>query len=332
VCAAGVRSTRYFSTRFRSDVFDTMTGGGPSSPSAGGTSAPPRPRKSASELGENTLYHRARNIRYDEVTDKLGYLMERCAPPPTHPPCDPPPAHSPAPPTHQLCPLSREGWGGGGDLRADDLRVLRLGRYECPAASRTKSTRHLEDAAFRQGFAHGFVDAGSSSFVEESDSFTEGDESNHSFFPPVALPAAPSPIEVEAADARKAKRAIREPRRAARRVVRQTISADAVLCHLDGALEAINTILADLRGTQPIIESTDTDKLSEEISRRIVERTAGQPEDHRPESSSEQQLASELRRARSSSRLLGAQQRVDFSLTRSVTSRSPLVGLGPPAM
>ena len=54
-------------------------------------------------------------------------------------------------------------------IRYDEV-TPRLGmlieRYECPAASRTKTPRHLEEAAFRQGFTGGFVDAGSAAPVE----------------------------------------------------------------------------------------------------------------------------------------------------------------------
>ena len=43
-----------------------------------------------------------------------------------------------------------------------------LERYECPAASLGKSAKHLEDAAFRQGFRGGFVDAGDAKMLRKS--------------------------------------------------------------------------------------------------------------------------------------------------------------------
>ena len=54
------------------------------------------------------------------------------------------------------------GWLRDVRMRYDEVQArcgYAIERYECPAASRAKTTRHLEDTAFRQGFTGGFIDA-----------------------------------------------------------------------------------------------------------------------------------------------------------------------------
>lgn len=51
-------------------------------------------------------------------------------------------------------------------------------RYECPAASRAKTARHLEDTAFRQGFTGGYVDAGNATVLETASQGSEGSRLN----------------------------------------------------------------------------------------------------------------------------------------------------------
>ena len=79
---------------------------------------------------------------------------------------------------------SRSSQNFAGGIRQANIRyceVLKkfgyiMERYECPAASRAKSSRHLEDTAFRQGFTGGFVDAGNAKVLEQSTggSFADG--------------------------------------------------------------------------------------------------------------------------------------------------------------
>ena len=195
--------TRYFSTRFRDDMFS-----GPV-------------RRAASR----SAYDRASSIRYNEVTAKLGYIIER---------------------------------------------------YECPSASRAKSTNHLEEAAFRQGFRGGFVDAGVAKDCDETDEQGSATYIETEFFPPVALPAPPeqsSPVK-------------RRPPAQSLLGAPWVGAADPVKDHLGSALETINEILADLGGGK-IIESTELSDLSREVSRRIVTKTSGPAPALRPPAAAE---------------------------------------------
>lgn len=78
---------------------------------------------------------------------------------------------------------SRNSQSVAGGLRQANIRyceVLKkfgyiVERYECPAASRAKSSRHIEDTAFRQGFTGGFVDAGNAKVLEDTGGSSVGD-------------------------------------------------------------------------------------------------------------------------------------------------------------
>ena len=316
---------KYFSTRFKEDFFTSAASGGvaeqseSSRNSSGHRNASPEdPRLKGKGIERFVTLS---DIRYEEVTERLGYLLER---------------------------------------------------YECPAASRMKSTKHLEDTAFRQGFTGGFVDAGTANVIEPDEgpegSGAEGDDEedgnvepnrqvspprrsiwsigaskntaniyNGSFFQPVAKPVplkedvkeeAPPPAPLVKADSGKGVMSKKERGASSRRSMTldasskptstaavaqappRSFSKDPVIFHLDGALEAINTILTDMGGSH-IIESTDVS----ELSRRVVDTSDAAASSER----------AEVARPRARSLCEPQQQRMSarsaFSLARSVTSR-----------
>ena len=248
LCAGPITSrTAYFSTRFQSDIFTVATD------------------MRLSQTAQQNV-RRADRMRYDHVTKELGYMIER---------------------------------------------------YECPAASKAKSTKHLEQAAFRQGFRGGFVDAGIATLLEPqpTDGLAESSgataqggvpvgapaalaalarwgsskkkkrrvkkkgrtklswaSASHINFEAVALPAPPKPLEEalistwtapDATPGRRQRKSL--AKRAEARGARRTRSTDAVIVHLDGAMEALNQVMTELGGEPVDVEQTGRTNTRDEV-------------------------------------------------------------------
>ena len=231
----------------------------------------------------------ADNIRYDEVTAKLGYIIER---------------------------------------------------YECPAASKAKSTKHLEQTAFRQGFRGGFVDAGIAAPVEPEPVISDSEEESvavapaaleegsrqasrqgswkasrqgswkqakgskakvqwtgvaTAYFEAVSIPAPPKPLEEalvppssslspwvasslggklrSKAAASKAAASKGAAQRAESRATRRTRSNDPVIIHLDGAADALNKVMVELGGEPRDLDMSEA-QLEGDLARRTFDPRA----------------------------------------------------------
>lgn len=189
-------------------------------------------------------------------------------------------------------------------MRYDEVQArcgYAIERYECPAASRAKTTRHLEDTAFRQGFTGGFIDAGNATVLEETssvhssstrdDSGTDHEESDADepdlnaffdrfqnkgdddpFFPPVAPPVAPEDEvnvgEEDSGDKPEASEKEATPP-STPIPVRWKPSKDPVINHLNSALGHLNHVLVELGGEE-IFSPNDTRSEWEERHERML--------------------------------------------------------------
>lgn len=162
----------------------------------------------------------------------------------------------------------------------DKVRVsfgIIMERYECPAASRMKSARHLEETAFRQGFGNYFPEGGDVASTEDTvDMALERRESidlaelDLDYYREID---AGFVVPQEPLSAKPPQPAVAE-------------SNDPVIRHLDGALSALNEVLVDLGGPSEFSHHVDKALLEQEArqerkaQRRSARRVLVQPQRH----------------------------------------------------